>query len=250
MKTTQNNKHGRPPNIPNINEYSCRCSTIFSFNPFTATGRIHTSPKRPSRWPRTYIYVPPQFRFYAFVKARPPAWLLLHVSEVSSSSVRWSLLALLGLFYWENSSSLLRAVFVQMAGNSVVAVPRCDKLVRAVRLMAFVTTAIEERAQLVSSCWKRGLRMTVDICWERKLVTGAPGGENDHTSAVNEDFDVSTHSERSPGHSLRRGIVGTNVRASLRVKHCESAVRRNPKQEPLCQNVGKITIIHLKDPRR
>ena len=49
---------------------------------------------------------------------------------------------------------MLRAVFVQMAGNSVVAVqiPRCDKLVRAVRLMAFVTTAIEERAQLVSSC--------------------------------------------------------------------------------------------------
>ena len=67
--------------------------------------------------------------------------------------------------------------FVQMAGNSVVVVPRCDKLVRAVRLMAFVTTAIEERAQLVSSCWKRGLRMTVDICWERKLVTGAPGGK-------------------------------------------------------------------------
>ena len=47
---------------------------------------------------------------------------------------------------------MLRVVFVQMAGNSVVAVPRCDKLVRAVRLMAFVTTAIEERAQLVSSC--------------------------------------------------------------------------------------------------
>ena len=57
-------------------------------NPFTATGRIYTSPKRPSRWPRTYIYVPPQFRFYAFVKAPPPAWLLLHVSKVSSSSVR------------------------------------------------------------------------------------------------------------------------------------------------------------------
>ena len=145
------------------------------FNPFTATGRIYTSPKRPSRWPKTYIYVPPQFRFYAFVKAPPPAWLLLHVSEVSSSSVRWSLLALLGLFHWENSSSMLRAVFVQMAGNSIVAVPRCDKLERAVRLMAFVTTAIEERP--VSSCWKRGLRMTVDICWERKLVTGAPGGK-------------------------------------------------------------------------
>ena len=128
---------------------------------------------------------------------------------------------------------MLRAVFVQMAGNSVVAVPRCDKLVRAVRL-----TAIEERAQLVSSCRKRGLRMTVDICWERKLVTGAPGGKMT-TSAVNEDLDVSTHSERSPGHSLRRGIVGTNVRASLRVKHCESAVRRNPKQERCVRTLVK-----------
>ena len=44
---------------------------------------------------------------------------------------------------------MLRAVFVQLAGNSVVDVPRCDKLVRAVRLMAFVTTAIEERAGFV-----------------------------------------------------------------------------------------------------
>ena len=37
--------------------------------------------------------------------------------------------------------------------------------------------------------------MTVEIGWERKLVTGATG-ENDHTPAVNEDFDVPTHSER------------------------------------------------------
>ena len=44
---------------------------------------------------------------------------------------------------------MLRAVFVQMAGNSVVDVPRCDKLVRAVRLMAFVTTANEVRAHFV-----------------------------------------------------------------------------------------------------
>ena len=63
--------------------------------------------------------------------------------------------------------------------------------------------------------------------------------ENDHTSAVNEDLDVSTHSERSPGHSLHRGIVGTNVRASLRVKHCESAVRRNPKQERCVKTLVK-----------
>ena len=44
---------------------------------------------------------------------------------------------------------MLRAAFVQIAGNSVVDVPRCDKLVRTVRLMAFVTTAIEERAGFV-----------------------------------------------------------------------------------------------------
>ena len=42
--------------------------------------------------------------------------------------------------------------------------------------------------------------------------------------ALNEDLDVQTH-------SLRRGIIGTNVRASSRVKHCESAVRRTSKQE-------------------
>ena len=68
---------------------------------------------------------------------------------------------------------------------------------------------------------------------------GGAWGENDHTSAVNEDLDVSTHSERSPGHSLHRGIVGTNVRASLRVKHCESAVRRNPKQERCVRTLVK-----------
>ena len=67
---------------------SVRSTASFELNPFTAMGRIYTSQKRPSRWPRTYIYVPTQFRFYAFVKARPPTWLLLHVSEVSSSSVR------------------------------------------------------------------------------------------------------------------------------------------------------------------
>ena len=41
-----------------------------------------------------YIYVPPQIRFYAYVKTRPPTWLFLHISEVSSLSVRWSLLGL------------------------------------------------------------------------------------------------------------------------------------------------------------
>ena len=68
---------------------------------------------------------------------------------------------------------------------------------------------------------------------------GGAWWENDHTSAVNEDLDVSTHTERSPGHCLRRGIVGTNVRASLRVKHCESAVRKNPKQERCVRTLVK-----------
>ena len=45
---------------------------------------------------------------------------------------------------------MVRAAFVQLVGNSVVDVPRCDKLVRAVRLMAFVTTANEERAGVES----------------------------------------------------------------------------------------------------
>ena len=124
---------------------------------------------------------------------------------------------------------MLRAVFVQLAGNSVVDVPRCDKLLRAVRLMAFVTTAIEERAGFVLL----KARATNDggYLLGEETSDGAAWRGNDHTSAVNEDIDVSTHSERSPSHSLRRGIVGTNVRVSLRVKHCESAVRRNPKQE-------------------
>ena len=103
--------------------------------------------------------------------------------------------------------------FCPMAGNSVVDVPRCDKLVRAVRLMAFVTTAIEERAGFVLL----KARATNDGGYwlgEETSDGGAwgGGGGNDHTSALNEDLDVSTHSERSPSHSLRRGIIGTIVR--------------------------------------
>ena len=58
------------------------------------------------------------------------------------------------------SSSVLRAVFVQIGTYTyfeaddllaLIEAHLADKL-RAVRLMAFVTTAIEERAQLVSSC--------------------------------------------------------------------------------------------------
>ena len=48
------------------------------------------------------------------------------------------------------------------------------KLVRAVRLMAFMTTVIEERSGFV---WltARATGMTVEIDWKRKLVTGSPG---------------------------------------------------------------------------
>ena len=101
------------------------------------------------------------------------------------------------------------------------------QLVRAVPLMAFVTTAIEERAGFVLL----KARATHDDGGDwlgEETGDGGTWGKNDLTAAVNEDFDVPTHSERSPG--LRRGIVGTNVRASSRVKHCESAIRRTSKQ--------------------
>ena len=77
---------------------------------------------------------------------------------------------------------MLRAVFVQMAGNSVVDVPRCDKLVRPVRLMAFVTTAIEETAGFVLLKVRVTGKM-VEIGWERKLVTGAPGEKKNDCTA-------------------------------------------------------------------
>ena len=67
----------------NLQERVARCFSIskarkwsiadvdYAFNPFTATGCIYTSQKRPSGWPRTHIKVQPQFRFHTFVKARP-----------------------------------------------------------------------------------------------------------------------------------------------------------------------------------
>ena len=198
-------------------------------SPFTATGRIYTSPKRPSRWPRTYIYVPPQFSFLRI--CRSPATDVVVVACLRGVFFVSSLIAACssGPFSLRKQFFYASRGFFQMAGNSVVDVPRCDKLVRAVRLMAFVTTAIEERAGFVLL----KARATNDggYLLGEETSDGGAWGENDHTSAVNEDLDVSTHSERSPCHCLRRGIVGTNVRASLRVKHCESAVRRSPKQE-------------------
>ena len=123
------------------------------------------------------------------------------------------------------------------------------KVVRAVRLNGFVTTAIEERAGFVL-LKGRATEMTVEIGWWRKLVTGAPGGKKiDHTArriAVNEDLDVPTHSER-PSLSRDRRYEYTSIvaRETLRV-----SCQENFKSGALHQNVGKITIIHLKDPRR
>ena len=212
---------------------------IVTLSPGREEWPVHTSPllwinlkKQKARdWAETkqeLLEVQVKFLFY------------LLFPELSRSSVTGVLVGL-DTLYQLDVSTFLRVrckkheklwwyeVFVQMAGNSVVDVSRCDKLVRAVRLMAFVTTAIEERAGFYSL----KARATNDggyLLGEETSDRGA-WGENDDTSGVNEYLDVSTHSERSPSHSLRRGIVGTNVRASLRVKHCESAVRRNPKQE-------------------
>ena len=57
------------------------------------------------------------------------------------------------------------------------------KLVRSVRLTAFVTTAIEERAGFV--LLKVSVTgMTVKIGWERKLLTGAPGEKKKITTPL------------------------------------------------------------------
>ena len=70
-------------------------------------------------------------------------------------------------------------------------------LVRAVRLNAFETTAVEERAGFVL-LKARATGMAVEIGWQRKLMTGAPGEKKLTTLlAVNEDLGVPTHSEQS-----------------------------------------------------
>ena len=122
------------------------------------------------------------------------------------------------------------------------------KLVRAVRLMAFVTTAMEERAGFVL-LKVTATGMTVEVGWERKLVTGAPGEKKDHTArriAVNKDLDVPTHGERSSSSKGRRYECTTTVASETLRVSCQE----NFKAGALRQNVCKITIIHLKDPRR
>ena len=201
------------------------------FNPLTATGRIYIRHKNDHPGgQRTYIYVVPQFRFYAFGKARPPTWLLLHVSEVSSSSVRWSLFALLGLVHWENSCSMLRTVFVQMERNSVVDVPRCNTSWYDLYVW-WLSWRRRSRRELVSSCWKwvlRGRRWRLAgrwNCWRGHL------GEKKTTPLAELLGTKTSMFQLTVNARLRRGIVGMNVRASSRVKHSEPAVRRTSKQE-------------------
>ena len=212
-------------------------------------GRQFRFPWQPAEngWLEIGLYVPPQFRFYAFVKARPPvrtdvvvAACLRGVFFVSSLIAACST----GPFSLRKQFFYASRGFCPYGGKQRCG---CSQMRQAGTSCTFDGFRYDGgRGELVSSCWKRGRRMTVDICWERKtsLGGGGGGGGNDHTSAVNEDLDVSTHSERSPSHSLRRGIVGTNVRASLRVS-CQEKSQAGA----LCQNVGKITIIHLNDPR-
>ena len=74
-------------------------------------------------------------------------------------------------------------------------------------------------------------------------------GKYDHAArriAVNEDRDIPTHSERSSS-SRDHWYECTSIvaRKTLRV-----SCQENFKAGALRQNVGKITIIHLNDPRR
>ena len=109
------------------------------------------------------------------------------------------------------------------------------KLVRAVRLNAFETMAIEERAGFVL-LKARATGMAVEIGWQRKLMTGAPGEKNwPHCSQWTKTsvFQLTVNTR------LCRGIIGTNIPASSRVKHCESAVRRTSKQERCIKTLVK-----------
>ena len=116
------------------------------------------------------------------------------------------------------------------------------KLVRAVRLMEFVTTAIAETPCFIL-LKVRATGMTVEVGWERKLVKGAPGKKKLTTllAAVNEDLDVQTHSERSSSSRDCRYECTSIVASETLPASC----RENFKAGALPQNVRKIAIIHL-----
>ena len=151
------------------------CGVSGSINPFTATGRIYTSQKRPSGWPRTYIHVRPTSILFLRICQRPATDVVVVVACLRGLFFITSLIAAYSL----GSCSLRKQLFYASRGfcpNGGKQRCGCSqmrhKLVRAVRLMAFVTTAIEERAGFVLLKVR-----AMGIGWERKLVTGAPGGK-------------------------------------------------------------------------
>ena len=74
---------------------------------------------------------------------------------------------------------MLCAVFVQMAGNRIVDVPNCDT---SCTLMAFVTTAIEDRRESGFVWLKvRAMGMPVEMGWRRKCLLE----KNHHTARSN-----------------------------------------------------------------
>ena len=223
---------------------------VTAFNPFTATGRIYTSQKRPCGG-QGRIYTS-NLNFVSTHLSKPshpcgcccmsPRCLLRQI--VDRCLLSWALFIEKQVFYASRG-------FCSNGGKQ-----RCGcsqmrhKLVRAVRLMAFITTAIEETAGFVL-LKVRATGMTVEIGWERKLVTWARGEKKMTTllAAVNEDLDVQTYNlnkERSPSSRDHR-YECTSIVASetLRV-----SCQENFKAGALRQNIGKITIIHLKDRQR
>ena len=144
---------------------------------------------------------------------------------------------------------MLRAVFVQMAGNSVVDVPRCE--------------------QAGTSCTFDGFRDDGDRGESWFRLVESEGDGNDGRDWLGEETDdggawwkkmtrllaellraKASMFQLTSNIRLCRGIVGTNVQASSRVKHCESAVGRTSTQERCVQNVGKNNNNTLKRPSK
>ena len=118
--------------------------------------------------------------------------------------------------------------FVQMAGNSVVDVPRCDTSWYELYVW-MLSWRRRSRRQDVSSCWKWGRRewrwrlAGRGNWWRGRLVKKKM---TTLLAAVNENLDVQTHNERSSSSRDRR-YECTSIVAS----DCESAVRRTSKRE-------------------
>ena len=136
-----------------------------NINLFTATGRIYTSQKRPSRWPRTYIR-PTSISFLRICQS--PATDVVVVACLRGVFFVSSLIAACSL----GPCSLRKQFFYASRGfcpNGGKQRCGCSqmqhKLVRSVRLMAFMTTTIEEKAGFVL-LKVSATGMTVEIGWE------------------------------------------------------------------------------------